>query len=56
MIGYHQPNLSAYRTLYDYACTLDSVRIMPVKLDSMHHLHALIIYFAELTFAHLIKT
>ena len=56
MIGYHQPNLSAYRTLYNYACMLDSARIMPVKLDSMRHVHALIMHFADLTFAHLIKT
>ena len=47
MIGYHQPNLSAYRTLYNYACMLDSVCIMPVKLDSMHHVHALIMHFAD---------
>ena len=56
MIGYHQPNLSAYRTLYNYACMLDSARIMSVKLDSMRHVHALIMHFADLTFAHLIKT
>ena len=36
MIGYHQPVLSTNRTLYDHACELDSVRIMPVKLDRMH--------------------
>ena len=42
MIGYHQPNLSANRTLYNHACLLDSVHIMPVKLDRMHHEHALL--------------
>ena len=42
MIGYHQPVLSTNRTLYDRACKLDSVCIMPVKLDSMHHVHALL--------------
>ena len=42
MIGYHQPVLSTNRTLYDRACKLDSVRIIPVKLDRMHHVHALL--------------
>ena len=54
MIGYHQPDLSTNRTLYDHACMLDSVHIMPVKLDNMHHVHALIMHFVD--FAHLMKT
>ena len=47
MIGYHQPVLSTDRTLYDRACKLDSVHIMPVKWDRMHHVHALVMNFAD---------